>query len=54
MLGMFGLTALEICKHDKPDITGLGVLAGGLAVGVGTIIWGHVQEDKVNSTTAKP
>lgn len=50
--GMFGLTALEITKavDRAPDLTGMGVLAGGLAVGVGAIVYGNIQEHKA----AKP
>lgn len=46
LAGMFGLTAMDIIKHTTTDYVGLGALASGLALGVGTVMWGNAQEHK--------
>lgn len=43
------LTALEIWKHSPADLTGMGVLAGGMAAGIGTVMWGNAQEHKAKA-----
>lgn len=49
-LGVVGaLAALEITHHTPADLTGLGMLAGGLAAGMGTVMWGNAQEHKAAS-----
>ena len=45
-----GLAALEILKHQPADLTGMGMLAGGVAVGMGTVMWGNAQEHKANAS----
>jgi len=52
LAGMFGLAALEIVKHTPADLVGLGALASGLALGVGTVMWGNAKEHE-HAATAK-
>lgn len=47
LVGVLSLAVLEILRHDKPDLVGLGALASGLAIGVGVIVWGNVQSARV-------
>ena len=46
LAGMVSIAAIEIYKHTPADLTGLGMFAGGVAVGVGTVMWGNAQEHK--------
>lgn len=54
-LGVVGfLGYIEITKHTPADLTGMGMLAGGLAAGMGTVMWGNAQEHKAASSVAQP
>lgn len=44
LVGICGVTALEIYKHTPPDLTGMALLAAGVATGLGTVIWGNAKE----------
>ena len=47
-----GLAALEIYKHTPADLTGMGMLAAGLAAGMGTVMWGNAQEHRASASIA--
>ena len=50
LTGMFAVCIVQLAKGISPvDWTGLGVLAGGLATGVGVIVWGNAQEHKAQA-----
>jgi hypothetical protein len=57
LLGLLAIAALQILKYapDHPaDFTGLGVFAGGLAAGVGTLVWGYNHEHDTEAKKAPP
>jgi hypothetical protein len=53
LLVVGGVSALEILKHTPADLTGMGLLAGGLAAGLGTVMWGNAQEHKAAASIGK-